>query len=209
MKKLIAICIITLTLAALSNIASAVPVTNDLWDTDEGATVTASSGTRNWASNMFGTNGGGYDAYVTLFNDGQPAGTEHWVQWRTADTVTLGSFKLYAAHDGAGGPWGDYGRSFDHFSLFAKDLGTGVFTLIYETAIAVPYEFIGGETGFLAQHTFAAPIIAQDFKAIFRQHGAVTWAEGPRIIELDGFVPEPATVCLLGLGALSLIRRKR
>jgi hypothetical protein len=211
MKKLMTICLIT---AVATSITSAVPVLDDLWDTSKGAAVTASSGTRNWASNMFGTNGGGLDANTTIFNDWigygyhpYPIGTEHWVEWRTAADITLGSFKLYAAHDGVSNA---YARSFDHFSLLAKISGASDFTEIYSTDIAVPYDFIDDEEGFLAQHTFAAPVIAQDFKAVFRQHTAVFWASGPRVAELDGFaVPEPTTICLLGLGALSFLRRKK
>jgi hypothetical protein len=147
MKKLIIICIITLTLAVSPNIALAVPVTDDLWDDSQGITITASSPILSGsdAGNIFGTNYGWLDAGTTLFDDFKPIGTELWVQWQTTAAVALGSFKLYAAHDGEP----NAAKSFDYFSLFAKGLGTdGVFTLIYETAIDVPYEFIDGESTF-------------------------------------------------------------
>jgi len=205
--------IIAAVVTVAASIVSAVPVYNDLWDTAQGAAITGSSGTSNWASNMFGTNGGGLDAGATIFYDWiaygylpYPIGTEHWVQWQTADVVSLGSFKLYAAHDG-----GTNARSFDHFSLLAKDPDNGVWNEIYSTDVAVPYTYINAGEGFLIEHTFSAAITAQEFKASFRQHTAIFWASGPRVIELDGFaaVPEPATIAMLSIGSLALVRRKK
>jgi hypothetical protein len=205
--------IIAAVVTIAASIASAIPVYDDLWDASQGAMVTATSGAENSASNMFGTNEGGLDVGATIFYDWigygylpYPIGTEHWVEWQTADIVSLGSFKLYAAHDG-----GSNARSFDHFSLLAKDPDSGVWNEIYGTDVAVPYTYINGEEGFLIEHTFSAAVTAQEFKASFRQHTAIFWASGPRVIELDGFteIPEPATICMLGLGALSLIRRKK
>jgi len=191
--------------------AAAVQVSDDLWDVSQGAVIIENSPILGGSSvsNMFGANDGSVEWPYgrTLFWDGYYAGADHYVEWRTPTAVALESFKLYAAHDGTSECW----RAFDYFTLLAKNADTGMFEIIYASAVSVPYNFIDGEQDFLIQHTFAAPVAAQEFKAVFRQYAYNPYAAGPRVIELDGFgyVPEPMTLALLGFGSLVLLKRNR
>jgi len=52
-----------------------------------------------------------------IFNDGQPAGFVHYVEWQTATPVTVGGFVLFAEGDG---PASNNQREFEQFVLKAK-----------------------------------------------------------------------------------------
>ncbi len=185
--------------------ASAGPVTTDIWDVAQGTLVTGYSAMKNGGpSDMFGAAGGAPEPGHTLFADGYPLDTIHWIEWQTASAVWLGSFDLYAAGDGVPPT---IARTMNHFTLFARNPGTGIFETVYDTDVATPYS-VTDDTTPLLSYALAAPIMAQEFRAEFRQGSTVTWAMGPRIIELDGFTPEPATLSLLGLGCLALLRRR-
>src|ERR1043165_1594407 len=82
--------------------------TNDLWDIRQGTVVTAHSpfdpypgGTydpRDLFGGTFGANVG-LETGAVIFADGQPAGFTHYIEWRTATPVTIGSFKFHASED--------------------------------------------------------------------------------------------------------------
>ncbi len=170
--------------------AEPTPVTTDLWDISQGITITANSSTLSDIRNMFGgafgpAFGCGCESEHTLFRDGLPAGTMHFVEWRTLDPITLRSFHLFAVHDGP--PFDARYRGFSRFVLYAKRSGSDSFEQIHEFSPSNPYG--GGEQGsFLTLAANVASIEAQEFRAEFVQYGDIEpRASGPRIIELDGF----------------------
>jgi hypothetical protein len=193
-----------------------------VWDVNQGATVTGSSPTHENGSdarNIFGGNYSGVDSpTVTVFADfvaghyGNasyvlPAGTIHWVEWNTAAPTWLGSFNVYASADG-----GTNARSFNHLTLMYKMNPSDSWTAFYNPAgnLSLPYPVLDPASDLIISENLASPIQGQYFRAEFTQATAIMWASGPRITELDGFAPEPATLALLGLGGLSLIlNRKR
>jgi hypothetical protein len=213
--------------------------TTDLW---QGTNVTSDSGVLSGSDigNMFGGNLGTVEPGLgrTLFRDGQPAGTTHFVEWQTPSAVTLQSFALFAAHDGF--PRDANYRGFSSFELFAWNSGTSTFDSIftyspgnpYGTSVAPPNGFLGSNCtidNFLCFGVNLTPVTTDRFRAEFVQFGDIDPnASGPRIIELDGFdsqfvlppatplqsaTPLPAALPLFasGLGALGLLgwRRKR
>jgi hypothetical protein len=201
--------LIILVVTAIASSSLAAPATDDLWDVSVGTTVIANGPMLYGSSvrNMFGATEGQIEAAYgnALFEDGDPEGTIHWVQWQTTVPVVLGSFKLYAIQDG---PEYGGGRAFDHFSLLAKN-PSGNWEEIFSADNTVPYNYLDGY-GLVIEYTFSSGITAQEFEARFRQYGYIEGASGPRVVELDGFaVPEPATICLLGLGALGLLKKRK
>jgi hypothetical protein len=193
--------------------ATADPIVyDDVWDVSQGASVTSSSPTiyNSSASNMFGGSSG-VELPNTLWSDSYGAGQVHWVEWQTADPVTVRRFNLVASHED---PYTR--RSFDHFSLYAWSDGGWV--QLYDNAVPIPYG--GGPTytglTYLELNEGVANVVsAQQFRAEFTQYGNVYAARGPRILELDGsLVPEPSTLSLalatLGvLGATFYGRRRK
>jgi hypothetical protein len=198
------------------------PITTDVWDVNQGAVVTGSSPTHENGSNVnniFGGNnfnGCGDSPTVTVFADfvaGQygnpagvlPVGTIHWVEWNTAAPTWLGSFEVYAGADG-----GTNARSFNHLTLMYKMNPSDSWTTFYTGDLAVPYPVLDPASDLVISENLASSILGQYFRAEFTQATAIMWAAGPRITELDGFAPEPATLALLGLGGLGLLlNRKR
>jgi hypothetical protein len=168
---------------------------------------------------MFGGSFGTPEPENTIFRDHQAAGSVHWVQWQTAQPVTLRSFALFAAHDGP--PYDAHQRGFSRFTLFTFDESTGSFEKLYEIFPANPY----GDTSapadtvietnpnktFLNLAANLVPTTTELFAAEFVQYGdSIPTAAGPRIVELDGFetfhpaVPEPSTLILLAMGGLGI-----
>ena len=190
---------------------------DDLWDVRRGTTVTASSPVLNGSNirNMFGDAQGwieagiGYDA--TLFSDNYYAGYTHYVEWQTIAPVTIRSFNLVANHDGDT-IYNANQRGFSKFALFAK-LGSD-WEELYEYYPTNPYGGGANYThwGFLELYAIVPETTAQNFRAEFVQYGdSIPSAMGPRIQELDGYatvIPEPATLLLLGLGAVRLRSRQ-
>ena len=86
---------------------------SDLFDVSAGAQVTGSSAASN-PTDMF--NGGqGSAQRATMFADGQPMDTVHWIEWRTKGDVTVKSVGVFAAHEAI-----NFRRAFSNFKLFAK-----------------------------------------------------------------------------------------
>lgn len=175
---------------------------DDLWDISKGCVVAATSGVVDypdeyWDSNiyrMFGAVGGDTAEPVsTLFADYMPAGTIHWVEWRTSTEITLRSFNLVAAHDG------DVRnityRGFSTFRLFSSDDGIS-WNLIYTYETDPDNDgYYGGGTADTYTTPNALelsvdvrpPVIARHFRAEFVQTGEPGNSSGPRIVELDGY----------------------
>lgn len=220
-----------LTGAVMLNVAEAalVPVSTDLWDVSQGSLVTSFSGTLGGfpIGNTF--NG---DGFYTLFSDGLPTGTVHWVEWQTPGPVTLRSFNLLAAHDQP--PRDARYRGFSEFSLYAYNTGTTSWDEIYEIYPSDPYSttppppetYIDPQTTEVQRLYLSAnvlPYTTDRFRAEFVQYGDIDRsASGPRIFELDGFdtfsqfverqepvIPEPATLSLALLGLVASRLRRR
>jgi hypothetical protein len=216
--------------------ASFIASTTDLWDVSQGSTVTSHTGVIFGSDirNMFGfVSGFPTDPTVnTLFRDFQPAGTLHAVEWQTAAAISLRSFTLFAAHDGA--DRGATARGFSRFTLYAFNPVTSSFDIkLFELFPSNPYGNTpapafsvietNGDKNLLVVGANIAPVTAQRYRAEFVQFGVFAPnASGPRVFELDGFdtlhedvaapVPEPASIMLVGLGLPGLIvlrRRKR
>jgi len=202
----IAAVLLTAGLAAGGPISETDPDLYDLW---QNATVLDYSPLYNGgegisdARDMFG----GEYSYLaepgrTLFADGQPQGTIHWIRWLTSGPITFNHISLLAGGDfrpSNGRPYDPVWRSITHFAL---KRGSG--QLIYETDITQPND--GWVELSVTLPTF---ITEQEFRAEFTQ-GWGQFPSGPRIVELDAVhLPEPSTVTLFGLGIAALIWTRR
>jgi Concanavalin A-like lectin/glucanases superfamily/Immunoglobulin I-set domain len=173
-----------------------VPSTNDLWDISQGSVVTATSGAhvpysdiRDMFGGMFSEVGPG----ATVFNDGQPPGFVHYVDWQTPGPVTVSSFNLFAVGDGAAN---NYQREFAQFVLKAKSgpLATNYDLTLYTLVVTNhPYNYVD-PVNFCVLSTAITPVTAQYFRAEFTQYTAGRGFDGPRVIELDGFGDNPPVV---------------
>ena len=86
---------------------------SDLFDVSSGNQVTASSPARNMTDMFNGA--GGSSERATVFADGKPVDSTHWIEWRTKGEVTVKSVAIFAAHDQV-----RYRRAFSNFKLLAK-----------------------------------------------------------------------------------------
>lgn len=182
------------------------PVTTDLWDVNQGNTITANSvvvGPPIYSSpflsnirNMFGNvQAGVIEPTNTLFQDFEAPGSVDFVEWQTPSAMTLRSFHLIAAHDGA--PRNFNQRGFNRFTLYAQNPTTLAFDKIFEIFPASSYGNTtppsngyldvapGGNVLRLSANL--TPIVAQTFRAEFVQQGVGSTESGVRIVELDGF----------------------
>ena len=196
----------TILSAVLVLLVVACPARADLWSYFEGTVMTNWSSTKSDVRNMFGGSFGpafecGCEGSNTLFSDGLPAGTVHFVEWQTPVAITLRSFSLMANHDGL--PADASLRGFSRFRLFAEDPDTGEFDIgLYDISPTDPYgdtpeplyTYIDRNPGFahpsicLVLTANVLETTAQRFRAEFVQFGlGNSYASGPRILELDGF----------------------
>jgi len=140
---------------------------------------------------------GGSGCRATVFADGQQVGTEHWIEWKTREEVTVRSVGLFAAHDAV-----RLRRSFSTFKLYVKKQGQ--WSQMTEYSPALMY---GGSCGsqpcfppparqytpgsVLAACINLPPTTGQEFRAVFVQSvSSVERFSGPRVLQLDGY-PNP------------------
>ena len=165
---------------------------SDLFDVNSGSQVTASSPARNTTDMFNGAQGSA--ARATIFADGLPAESTHWIEWRTKGEVTVKSVALFAAHDPIRNR-----RAFSNFKLLAKKQGKWVEIAQYSPSL--PYggscasdpclppavKFQPG-TVLAACVNVSTPVAATEYRAEFAQ--AVSRLEGftaPRVLQLDGY----------------------
>ncbi len=165
---------------------------SDLFDVSSGAQVTGSS-TANNPTDMFnGARGSAQRA--TMFADGQPVDTVHWIEWRTKGDVTVKSVGLFAAHEVI-----NFRRAFSNFKLFARKQNKWVEIAQYSPAL--PYggscasdpclppavKFQPGTVLGVCVNV-NTPIAASEFRAEFVQAvSELEYFSGPRLLQLDGY----------------------
>lgn len=162
----------------------------DLWDVAQGTGVTATSGMHPSSSpqNMFGGSGG-VEPPHTIFQDGQPAGFTHFVEWETDGPIWLEGFRLFAMDEPVVG-----NRGITEMRLFGRGGPDEDFALLATRTIAANPYFPDRFLRFTG--SLPAPFVGQQFRAEFDQFGEGAFF-GPRIQELDAigetvvFVPSP------------------
>jgi len=165
---------------------------SDLFDVSSGAQVTGSSAANN-TTDMF--NGGqGSAQRATVFADGQPVDSTHWIEWRTKGDVTVKSVAIFAAHDQV-----RFRRAFSNFKMYARKQNKWVEIAQYSPSL--PYggscatdpcfppavKFQPG-TVLAACINVNTPTAANEFRAEFVQAvSALEGFSGPRVLQLDGY----------------------
>jgi serine/threonine protein kinase len=167
----------------------------DLWDMENGVHITSSSNPDRTSdlTKMFGAESGTTETTRTVFSDGSPAGTVHFVEWTTPSAVTIRSIRLMLAHDPRA--WGIH-RAIRQFRLLAIQPDRQSERLILSFSLGHPY--LRGDSPVCFEAQNLEPTTSRHFRAEFTQRGV----NGPRIIELDGFqdpVPPPSNNASLSL----------
>jgi hypothetical protein len=227
MKRLITICIITLTLAALSNIASA-NITNGGFETGD-FTGWSTIGVTSIETAAYGAGPteGSYQALITTYDGSVSDYTIEMFLGLAAGTLdglidanaTVGSAIKQTITASAGDmltfDWNfltDEVEAGDDVPDFAFVSIVSNFSEIL--ADAVSSTFVPSDTPFFDETGFST------FQYTFQTSGTFTLGCGVMneddeavdsglLLDNVTIIPEPATICLLGLGALSLLRRKR
>lgn len=128
---------------------------------------------------MFGaTNSHPQERGQVAFGDEQAPGFVDWVEFETATMVTVGGVNLFYASDRPDNEW----RILDRFRLLAQNPADGQWvTLVDRSGLS------NGTEIDLASATFS-PVVARVFRVEFvRGVASHPGADGPRIVELDGF----------------------
>jgi len=168
-------------------------VSNDLWDVSQGTVVTGSSDILPGysAAAMFGEFGqnNGFGLTWTYFNDNQPAGTVHYVEWETPGDVKVGRVRLHAFGDG---PSLNNGREFNQVTIKAKSADSSDYDITVLTFTpSHPYTYIDAASALIVDELIPA-VTSRSFRAEFVQYQAGNGWDGPRIVEMDAFpVPPP------------------
>ena len=160
--------------------------TSDLWDIKQGCQITTNSGVLASSDirNMFGGSYGKTEplpgGYRVIFKDGFSDGYKHWVEWRTSKPILLSRFTLYLGNDSPPGAH----RSIKEFNLYAsQSVGKWGAPIFSRTDFKHPY----GPKDYAMEYTFKKEIAAQYFRAEFIQYDGDPGAQGPRIMELNGY----------------------
>jgi hypothetical protein len=135
---------------------------------------------------------------ATIFSDQQPTGTEHWVEWKTKQPVTVASVGLFAAHDTV-----RLRRSFSTFKFYVKKGGQWELIKNYSPRLSPALAYGGGcgsqpclpapapnyaDGNVLADCINVPSVTGQEFRATFVQWvSAAERFSGPRILQLDGY----------------------
>jgi len=165
---------------------------SDLFDVSSYAQVSGNSPARNTTDMFNGAQGSAERA--TVFADGQPVDSVHWIEWHTKGEVTVKSVAIFAAHDQV-----RFRRAFSNFKLLAKKQGMWVEIAQYSPAL--PYggscssdpclppavKFQPG-TVLGACVNVSTPVTASQYRAEFVQAvSALEGFSGPRVLQLDGY----------------------
>lgn len=186
--------------------------TTDAWDVSSGTTVLAHSALDDSAPasivydvrDMFGTRNTSLpERGNVVFQDASGnAGYVDFVEWRSISALAIKSYTLYWNDDFPDHNW----RNLSRFGLYGKKSAGDPWSLLdsRSTPLQVGAGSISGSL---------AGVAYQFWRAEFTRGASSDPAsDGPRIVELDGFVapvPEPASFAALGLGALGFLRRRR
>ena len=165
---------------------------SDLFDVSAGSQVSSSSPARNPTDMFNGAQGSAERA--TVFADGQPVDSTHWIEWRTKADVTVKSVAIFAAHDQI-----RFRRAFSNFKLYARKQDKWVEIAQYspslpyggscagDPCLAPAVKFQPG-TVLAACLNVNAPTQASEFRAEFVQAvSALEGFSGPRVLQLDGY----------------------
>jgi energy-coupling factor transporter ATP-binding protein EcfA2 len=165
---------------------------SDVFDVNSGSQVIGSSPARNPTDMFNGAQGSAERA--TVFADGQPVDSTHWIEWHTKADVTVKSVSIFAAHDPVRSR-----RAFSHFKLLAKKQNKWVEIAQYSPSL--PYggscssdpclppavKFRPG-TVLAACINVGTPVAASEYRAEFVQAvSALEGFSGPRVLQLDGY----------------------
>lgn len=205
-----AVCAAVVCVCLVAPAAAATTDTTDVWDISQGNVVTGfwPSGLYEGSDvrNMFGGEFGTIEPGNTIFPDaGWLPGASFWVTWATPAVVELNRFVLSVGADGNYPE--SYNRAIRGFKLYASIDGSTWGEPVYDSGpLTAPLGApSGGMYYYIADQTLATPVSSRHFKMEF----ICDTTTGPRIIELDGYVPEPATLSLLAAAGLALIRRRK
>jgi len=165
---------------------------SDIFDVSSGTGITGSSPARN-PTDMFNRAQGSAER-ATVFADGQPVDSTHWIEWRTKTNVTARSVAIFAAHDSV-----RYRRAFSNFKLLAKKQNKWVEIAQYspslpyggscssDPCLAPAVKFKPG-TVLGACINVSTPVAASEYRAEFVQAvSALEGFSGPRVLQLDGY----------------------
>jgi hypothetical protein len=118
-----------------------------------------------------------------IFDDSQPDGFVHFIEWETSTPVTVRSFGIIGGHETA---LNGFIRAFRGFRLYAqRERDTG-YSLLHDERVPVPYG--SGYCGSLLVRFWNLPtaVTAHRFRVEFVQNGSGTY-HGARVVELYGF----------------------
>jgi len=142
--------------------------------------------------------GGMFSSYLpergnVVFQGGVPSTFVHAIEWWSPYFARITNFSLFlAGDDSSGGHPGQ--RSIASVRLYAFNDAAKTFNLIYAQSAIQPYSYLVISSG-------VPEVVSRRWRAEFTQDSINPGADGPRILELDGFgttipVPEPSNIDL-------------